>query len=174
MPLARLFVLLAALSLAWPAATSPAPNDGRSATANSSGAQAAALSPGALAVARTRDQWARALNTKQIGALMALYAPNAVFLQPTGARVSGAPTIRAMTEKIWTSLTPSISLHGIDTKVSCDLAYDEGDFRETLTSASNGSKQQTQGQYLMIFKRDVHGRWLIIEQVWTGLEPKLN
>lgn len=174
MPLARLFALLAAMFLVWPAATSPAPNDGRNAGASSSAAQAAPLSPGALEVARTRDQWARALNAKQIGALMSLYAPNAVFLQPTGARINGAPLIRAMTEKIWTSLTPSISLRGVNTKVSCDLAYDEGSFSETLTSVSNGSKQQSQGQYLMIFKRDTHGHWLIVEQVWTGLEPKLN
>ena len=103
---------------------------------------------------------------------MNLYTPDAVFLQPTGQRVNGAPAIRAMTEKIWTTLTPSISMHGVTTKVSCDMAYDEGDFRETLTSVSNGAKQQSQGQYLMIFKRDTHGHWLIVEQVWTGLEPK--
>lgn len=174
MPPARVFAILATLFLAWPAATSSAPNDGHNAGAHSSAAQAAALSPAATEVARTRDQWARALNAKQIGPLMALYAPNAVFLEPTGQRVNGAPDIRALTEKVWTALTPSISLHGVNTKVSCDMAYDEGDFRETLTSVSNGSKQQTQGSYLMIFKRDTRGRWLIIEQVWTGLEPKLN
>lgn len=103
---------------------------------------------------------------------MMLYSPDAVFLQPTGARINGAPSIRAMTEKIWTTLSPNITMHGANTKVSCDMAYDEGDFRETLTSVSGGAKQQTQGEYLMIFKRDNHGRWLIIEQVWTGPEPK--
>lgn len=174
MPLARLFALLVMLFLAWPAAPSHAHNGRRNPGARFSAAQAVALSPAATEVARTRDQWTRALNAKQIGPLMAFYAPNAVFLQPTGARISGAPAIRATTEKVWSALTPSISLHGVNTKVSCDMAYDEGDFRETLTSVSNGSKQQSQGGYLMIFRRDTHGRWVIIEQVWTGLEPNLK
>lgn len=175
MPLARVFAILATLFLAWPAATSPAPNGARhaNAAAGSSTAQVR-LSPAALQVAQVRIQWAQLLNAKQIGPLMNLYTPDAIFMQPTGTRVSGAPAIRAMTEKIWSALTPSISLHGTTTKVSCDLAYDEGDFRETLTSVSNGAKQQSQGSYLMIFKRDTHGRWLITEQVWTGLQPNLK
>lgn len=176
MPFARVLAVLATLFLAWPAATSTAPNGARNAAdaaASSSAAQVARLSPAALQVAQVRIQWTQLLNAKQIGPIMNLYTPEAVFLQPTGQRVNGAPAIRAMTEKIWTALTPSISLHGVTTRVSCDMAYDEGDFRETLTSVSNGAKQQSQGQYLMIFKRDTHGRWLIVEQVWTGLQPRL-
>ncbi|HEV2617031.1 MAG TPA: DUF4440 domain-containing protein [Candidatus Acidoferrales bacterium] len=172
MPLARRFAFLAALFLASPAIPFAAPRVPRDAAANASTAQAGRLSPAALQVAQVRVQWAQRLNAKQIGPLMNLYAPDAVFLQPTGQRINGALAIRAITEKIWASLTPNISLHGVTTKVSCDMAYDEGDFRETLTSVSGGAKQQTQGQYLMIFKRDMHGHWLIVEQVWTGTEPK--
>lgn len=173
MPFARVLAVFATLFLAWPAATSTAPNGARNAAASSSAAQLARLSPAALQVAQVRTEWTQLLNAKQIGPIMNLYTPDAVLLQPTGQRVNGAPAIRAMTEKIWTTLTPSISLRGVTTRVSCDMAYDEGDFRETLTSVSNGAKQQSQGQYLMIFKRDTHGRWLIVEQVWTGLQPRL-
>lgn len=163
--------LLAALLLTWPAAISPA-SVGRPTARDSRAAQSALLSPAANEVARVRDQWAKYLNAKQIGPIMTLYAPEAVLLQPSGERVSGAPSIRALTQKIWTTLTPSMSMHGVSTKVSCDMAYDQGDFRETLTSVSNGAKQQSQGQYLMVFKRDRNGRWLIVEQMWTGTEPK--
>jgi ketosteroid isomerase-like protein len=172
MPLVRLLAVLGMISLVGPFATSPLtnsasrPNSGSHAPA----AQAARLSPAALQVAAVRDRWVQYLNAKQIAPLMMLYAPDAVFLQPTGARINGAPSIRAMTQKIWASLSPNITMHGVTTKVSCDMAYDEGDFHEVLTSNS-GAKQQTQGQYLMIFKRDNHGRWLIVEQMWTGPEP---
>lgn len=170
MPLARLFAILAPLFLAWPAAPNRSPNG----AASSSTAQAARLSPAALQVAQVRNRWAQLLNLKQLGPLMNLYTPDAVFLQPTGQRVNGAPAIRATTQKIWTVINPNISLHSVTTKASGDLAYDEGDFRETLTSISNGATQQSQGSYLMIFKRDMHGRWLIAEQVWTGLVPNLK
>lgn len=172
MPLARFLAVLGTLFLTWPTATSTIPVSGRTAGSSSLGVQSARLSPAAIQVARVRDQWAQLLNAKQLGPLMALYAPDAVFLQPSGERINGAPSIRALTQKIWNTLTPNISMHGVTTKVSCDMAYDEGDFRETLTSVSGGAKQQTQGQYLMVFKRDTHGRWLIVEQVWTGAEPK--
>jgi ketosteroid isomerase-like protein len=170
MRFARLFAVLAALLFCWPTTMSIARE--KHADADSLAAQSTRLSPAASEVARVRDQWAQFLNAKQIGPLMALYAPTAVFLQPTGARINGAPSIRAMTQKIWDALTPNITMHGVTTKVSCDMAYDDGDFHETLTSVSGGAKQQTQGQYLMVFKRDVHGKWLIVEQVWTGAEPK--
>jgi ketosteroid isomerase-like protein len=173
MPLVRLLLVIGTIFLGWPSATSSSakstgrPNAGSHAPTD----QAVRMSPAALQVAAVRDRWAQYLNAKQIAPLIMLYAPDAVFLQPTGARINGAPSIRAMTEKIWTSLSPNITMHGVTTKVSCDMAYDEGDFHEILTSNS-GAKQQTQGQYLMIFKRDNHGRWLIVEQMWTGPEPK--
>jgi ketosteroid isomerase-like protein len=168
----RLLAVFAALLFSWPTATSIAREKHVNASSDSLGAQSTRLSPAAGEVARVRDQWAQFLNSKQIGPLMTLYASDAVFLQPTGARINGAPSIRAMTQKIWGALTPSITMHGVTTKVSCDMAYDDGDFHETLTSVSGGAKQQTQGQYLMVFKRDAHGKWLIVEQVWTGAEPK--
>lgn len=172
MPFARLLATLGALFLICPAATSKIAEKRHSAGPNSLAAQSAGLSPAATEVARVRVQWAQFLNSKQIGPIMTLYAPNAVFLQPTGERISGAPSIRALNEKIWKMFTPNITMHGVTTKVSCDMAYDEGDFHETITSVSSGAKQQTQGQYLMVFKRDNHGKWLIVEQVWTGAEPK--
>lgn len=172
MPLSRLFAVLGVLLFAGPAAGPGVAAKPHDSALSSRAAQYAGISPAAGAVARVRIQWAHFLNAKQIDPLMSLYAPNAVFLQPTGARISGAPTIRAMTQKIWSTLTPDITMHAVTTKIACDMAYDEGDFQETLTSVSNGAKQRTQGQYVMIFKRDLHGRWLIAEQVWTGAEPK--
>lgn len=168
MPLSRLLAVFGLLIFAWPAAGPVLPAKSHNSHPASATAQATAASIAASAVARVRIQWVHFLNAKQIDPLMSLYAPNAVFLQPTGARINGAPTIRAMTQKIWTTLTPDITMHSLTTKI----AYDEGEFQETLTSVSGGAKQQTQGQYLMILKRDMHGRWLIVEQVWTGAAPK--
>jgi ketosteroid isomerase-like protein len=172
MPLSRLFAVLGMLFFAWPAASPTVPAKSRYSGSASAAPQVAGLPVATAAVAQVRIEWAQFLNAKQLGPLMSLYAPNAVFLQPTGERISGAPSIRATIQKIWSSLTPDIAMRGITTRISCGMAYDEGGFQETLTSVSNGAKQHTQGQYLMIFKRDLHGRWLIVEQVWTGTEPK--
>lgn len=172
MPFAQPLAILAAFLLAWPAATSTIPDRSHDAGLNSPTAKSARLSPAESQVAKVRDQWVQFLNAKQLGPLMTLYAPDAVFLQPSGERITGTPSIRSLTQKIWDAFTPDISMRAVTTRVACDMAYEEGDFHETLTSASTGAKQQTQGQYLMIFKRDSHGKWLIVQQVWTGMEPK--
>ena len=172
MAISRGLTVLGMLFLAWPAANCTVPAKSHNSYPAHVRAQAASVPLAAGAIARVRIQWAQLLNAKQLDPLMSLYAPNAVFLQPTGARINGAPLIRAMTQKIWSSLSPNITMHSVTTKIACDMAYDEGGFQETLTSISNGAKQHTQGQYLMIFKRDMHGKWLIVEQVWTGAEPK--
>jgi ketosteroid isomerase-like protein len=50
---------------------------------------------------------------------------------------------------------------------SGDLAYDSGDFEETVTSTSDSTKKYTvSGSYLLVLKRE-HGNWLILEQVMT-------
>jgi uncharacterized protein (TIGR02246 family) len=172
MPSARLLSVLVTFLLAWPVTTSTIPVSPHDRSLNSPAAQSGQFSPAANEVARVRDQWAQFLNAKQLESIMTLYAPDAVFLQPSGGRVAGASSIRALTQSIWDSFTPDITMRGVTTKVSCDMAYDEGEFHETLTSVSTGAKQQSQGRYLMIFRRDSHGRWRIVEQVWTGTEPK--
>src|SRR5690349_1111585 len=102
MPFAQLLAILAALLLAWPAANSTIPPDrSHSASLNSPAAKSARLSPAASQVARVRDQWAQFLNAKQLKPIMTLYAPDAVFLQPSGERITGAPSIRSLTQKIW-------------------------------------------------------------------------
>jgi ketosteroid isomerase-like protein len=53
---------------------------------------------------------------------------------------------------------------------SDDLAYDSGDFEETVTSVSNGKQYQVKGNYLMVFRRAPGGKWLIVEQVMTDRE----
>ncbi len=99
--------------------------------------------------------------------MVMLYAPGAVFLPPTGERITGRPAIRDLSKKAMDTFTSDISLHSIVTEHSGNLAYASGDYRETLVTVSDGTKTEVQGNYLMLFKRQADGRWLIIEQVWT-------
>jgi uncharacterized protein (TIGR02246 family) len=126
------------------------------------------------AIAKIREEWAKDLHTKQLEALAMLYAPDAVFLQPTGERIVGREAIRELCGKVMAAKTSDIPLHSAVTEHSGNLAYDSGEFSETLVSVADGSRSDAHGSYLMVFKRQPDGKWLILEQVWTGIPPKME
>jgi uncharacterized protein (TIGR02246 family) len=122
-------------------------------------------------IARLRSQWAKSLLDKKLDQIASLYTSDAVFLQPSGERITGRPAIRDLCKKIMDTFTSDITLHSIASEHSGDLAYDSGDYRETLEKLSDGTKAEVQGNYVMIFKRQGDGSWLILEQMWTLVTP---
>lgn len=144
----------------------------RSRTENSEAGQAnKEASAVADDIAKIRSEWAKDLHSKQLEQMVMLYAPDAVFLPPTGERITGRPAIRDLSKKIMETFTSDISLHSVVTEHSGNLAYDSGDYSETLVTVSDGAKMEAQGNYLMVFKRQSAGNWLILEQVWTEVVP---
>ncbi len=65
----------------------------------------------------------------------------------------------------------NLTLHSQKLETSGDLAYDSGDFQETLTTIANDAKIATKGSYIIIFKSQPNGSWLIVQHVWTGTPP---
>jgi uncharacterized protein (TIGR02246 family) len=123
-------------------------------------------------IATLRAEWVKDLHTKQLDQIVALYAEDAVFVQPTGARITGRPAIRELCKNIMATFTSDITLRPVTNERSGDLAHESGDFSETLTNVSDGKKQQSTGAYVMIYKRQPNGAWLIAEQVWIGAQPE--
>src|SRR5260370_39644141 len=83
-----------------------------------------------VTLAKIREAWVQDLRTKQLEAILQFYAPDAVFLQPTGERISGAAALRTLFQTIMTTFHSDLTLHSQNLETSGDLAYDSGDFRE--------------------------------------------
>jgi uncharacterized protein (TIGR02246 family) len=122
-------------------------------------------------IAKLRAEWVKDLHTKQLDQIAALYTEDAEFLHATGTRVSGRAAIRELCKNIMDTMTSDLTLHTATSERSGDLAYDSGDYSETLTAVSDGKKTQYSGTYVMIFRRQANGKWLITEQVWTDASP---
>jgi uncharacterized protein (TIGR02246 family) len=135
--------------------------------------QASAPTP-AEAAAKIRDQWSKDLHDKRVDEIVLLYAPDATFLTPNGERVNGRDAIRTLTKQAMASFTSDLTFQSIRFESSGTLAYDEGQFRETLTNSSNGSVSHSSGSYLMVFKRQTDGNWLIAEQAWVAAPISIN
>jgi purine nucleosidase len=124
------------------------------------------------AIAKLRAEWVKDLRTKQLDQIANLYTEDAVFMQPDGQRVIGRAAIRELCKNIMAAFTSDITLNSTRNEISGNLAYESGAFSESLTSTSDGKKIQLTGAYVMMFKRQPNGQWLIAEQAWTGTEPK--
>jgi ketosteroid isomerase-like protein len=101
-------------------------------------------------LARIRSEWSKDLHDKQLDRLVALYAPDAVFMKPSGRRVSGRPAIRDLCKSVMDTFTSDISMHSLATDHSGDLAYDSGEYSESLVKTSDGTKADIEGNYVMI------------------------
>jgi len=121
--------------------------------------------------AKLREAWIQDLRTKQLEPILKFYAPDAVFLQPNGDRITGSAALRILFQTIMANFNSDLTLHSQNLETSGDLAYDSGDFQETLTTISSGAKISSKGSYVIIYKRQPNGSWQIVQQVWTGTPP---
>jgi len=132
----------------------------------------------ANAIAIIRDKWVRELHDKHLDQIVAHYAPDASFLSPSGGRFTGPTAIRGLFKTVMDTVTSELTLHSIVTESSGDLAYDSGDYAETLVPMKGGPDQHFQGDYLIVFKRQKDGKWLIVQHTWTfagtDIIPKTN
>ena len=124
-----------------------------------------------VTLAKNREAWVHDLRTKQLESILKFYAPDAVFLQPTGERITGSAALRTLFQGIMATFNSDLTLHSQNLETSGDLAYDSGDFQETLTTIATGAKIAAKGSYIIIFKRQPNGSWQIVQHVWTGTPP---
>ena len=96
-------------------------------------------------------------------------APDAAFLN--GERTSGPAALRTLFQNVMATFNSDLTLHSQNTETSGELAYDSGDFQETLTTIATGARTNYKGNYLIIFKRQPAGPWLIVQHVWTLAQP---
>ncbi|MGA2813704.1 MAG: DUF4440 domain-containing protein, partial [Candidatus Acidiferrum sp.] len=124
-------------------------------------------------LAKIREDWVQDLRNKQLEPILKLYAPDAAFLQPSGERIAGSAALRTLFQTIMANFTSDLTLHSQRLETSGDLAYDSGDFEETLTSVANAAKISAKGSYVVIYKRQPGpgGAWQIVQHVWTGTPP---
>jgi uncharacterized protein (TIGR02246 family) len=121
-------------------------------------------------VAKVSQDWARDWNAKQLDQTVALYAPDAVFLPATGERVTGQAAIRILFKNTMDAHTANITLHSFSTGISGTLAYDSGNYTETLTNSA-GARTNVRGNYLIVLRGQSGGGWLIVQHAWTGVPP---
>jgi len=115
-------------------------------------------------IAALRDAWARAYNARQLDATIATLALDAVVLPVNGGRVVSSAAVKNLYDRLWHRFTPHVELTSHVVERSGDLAYDSGEYVESIVAAGNAVNLA--GGYVFVFRRQVDG-WRIVEQIWT-------
>jgi len=115
-----------------------------------------------------RSQWARNLHDKNIDAVVAMYALDGEFIDPSGARISGTQSIRDLFESVTATFDSDLKFTSKRVEQSGNLAFDSGTYDETLVVRATAKAQHAAGSYLTIYRRGQTGEWLIVQQIWTG------
>jgi ketosteroid isomerase-like protein len=97
--------------------------------------------------------------------VLTLNTSDAVFFTTEGGRFASASAIRDFFQKTLATNDPTIHMHRVATEQSGKLAYESGEYRETIVSGGHG--HDFQGHYLLVLRNE-NGRWLIVEQMRTG------
>ena len=124
-----------------------------------------------VTLAKIRQAWVEDLRYKKLEPILKVYAADAVFLQPSGERITGSAALRTLFQNITATFDSDLVLHSQNLEASGDLAYDSGDFEETLTTITTGAKITSKGSYIIIYRRQPSGDWQIVQHAWMGNPP---
>jgi uncharacterized protein (TIGR02246 family) len=132
------------------------------------GAQAA---PTPAPVAQLAQDWARHWRSKDLEDVLALYAPDAVWVSGDGRRVTGATELHEFFASVLKGYSAKIDMRSVNGGSSGDLGYDSGDYSELITPvAAAADKIAVHGAWLIVARR-IDGHWRIAEQFWTQSTP---
>jgi ketosteroid isomerase-like protein len=105
-------------------------------------------------------------SAKRLGHVLTLYARDAIFFTNDGERYAGTPAIREFFQKTLATNDPTIHMHRVFSEQAGKLPYESGEYQETIVSS--GRQIDAHGHYLLVLRNE-NGRWLIAEQMWTGV-----
>ena len=154
---ATLAALLIVLGSLYPAGETPAHQ--------SSSSQSCPVSPASLPTERFLDD----MRTKNIRDVLALYTPNAVFIEPSGKRYRGSNALRSLYEKVFATFDSDMVMKArrLSPGKHPKLCVESGTYDEDLRLRSNGSVHHYVGSYRFTYELQSTGQWLLSRMEWT-------
>jgi ketosteroid isomerase-like protein len=110
--------------------------------------------------------WGADWSAKRLDHVLTVYAQDAIFFTTDGDQYQGVPAIRDFFQKTLATNDPTIHMHRSASWQSGKIAYESGEYQETIVSG--GHQIDAHGHYLLVLRNE-NERWLIVEQMWTGV-----
>jgi len=133
------------------------------------GATAVGSSADTDAVKQTDTAFLAALESKDIAAVKAHYAPDAVMVLPDQAPLKGIAAISADYDRFAADPAGKFDATNESTAVGGDIAYSQGTYTVTYTNPETKAVEDGQGYYIVIYKKQDDGSWKIVQDVSSSL-----
>ena len=132
---------------------------------------APAANTGAITDAIKADEkkWNEDFHAKNLDALLAHYAPDAVAVFPGAPSVTG-DGLRKTYEDALKDPGFDVSFSSEKVDASGDLAYARGHFTERYTDPNTKAAASNSGSYVTVYKKQADGSWKAVED-FTAVEP---
>jgi ketosteroid isomerase-like protein len=124
---------------------------------------------GPKTVAELRDCWQQSWDSKQIDAVVQLYADDGVLITGDG-RFQGHADIKTYLKTKMDSGNVQFAFDSLTHVEPNKFGYDSGTFSENSTSTSGAAQQD--GSYLFVARRDEKGTLSIVQQAFVVKKPR--
>lgn len=121
-------------------------------------------------VEAVRAKFLAAFNGKQLDAVSQLYSTDVIYLPVTGNRLVSRMAVHNLYQQIFEKFTPSLTLTTKYTERFGELAYETGEYTESVSSPE-GSLSLV-GSYIFVYRHDGKDGWHFASQAWTEQHPR--
>lgn len=118
------------------------------------------------AVDQANQAWLAAYAAHDSAKLAALYAPDASAFPPGAERANGRDAVRKVWQGAMDAGIANVTLRTIDLTVSGNLASETGEVAFDVPG-KDGKPSHLVGKYVVVWKRDKGGHWLLYRDIWN-------
>jgi len=122
------------------------------------------------AVRRVLESVIAADNARDVEAVLAQYADDAVLLPPGEAAVDGKQAIKLRYQSLFEQSNPELSFASDETVIAGEWAFDRGLTRGRLVQRAGGEPRMVKDKYLMVLRQQMNGMWRIARLMWNKAE----
>lgn len=117
------------------------------------------------------DAFLEAFNSGEVAGLGPTYAEDAVSLAPDEPVLEGRAAIMQSMEAFHAAFSATQTANTDEIDVFGDLAFARGTWNVRQTPTGGGDEQERNGKWLVLYKRQVDGAWLVWRWMWNEDRP---
>ena len=120
-----------------------------------------------MQVEKVMETYAAALNSGDVEALVALYAPNGVFIRDDMAAVVGSDALRAAYKQVFATLKVDLGFKVREIEVSGDMAWLRATSSGLIKVLASGVESKGAFNTMMVFRRE-NDAWKIRSYLYAS------
>lgn len=126
------------------------------------------------AIEKVRLSFNSAYNNGNAGAIAELVERDAIWMPHGEAVIRGQNNIRSRYAKFFSNFSSKFEFKTADIQLFGECAFLSGEWSRIDTPKRKGKERDVSGHYLMVLKKQPHGPWKIVCDMWNEIAKPLS